>query len=153
VRLCVKFKDLITHLFPHKMQVIRGHKLPLPDQRHKSGQGQEQPSQRVPPPQRAQPTRKIQLPERTVETPSQMSPAAGFVTFKERGTTDEVNVLLDGLAMRLARDIRFDLPFEVTVVVPRAEVTRKYQDGNLVETNLVYSGITISHSPRYPPRK
>jgi len=82
-----------------------------------------------------------------------MSPAAGFVTFKERGTTDEVNVLLDGLAMRLARDIRFDLPFEVTVVVPRAEVTRKYQDGNLVETNLVYSGITISHSPRYPPRK
>lgn len=71
---------------------------------------------------------------------------------KGLGTSDDVYLLLQDLAIRVKREILLDVPFEVTVVVPRAEITKKYRDGELVETNLVYSSITISHSPRYPER-
>lgn len=79
------------------------------------------------------------------------SSAASII--KDHGTADEANVLLESLAIRLQRDIRFDLPFEMTIVIPRAEISKKYQDGNLAEVNVVYSGITIAHSPRYPLRR
>lgn len=67
-----------------------------------------------------------------------------------KGTSDDVRVWLDHLAISVRRDIHLEIPFEVTVVVPRAEVTRRYQDGKLSEEVLVYSSITVSHAPRPP---
>ncbi len=67
------------------------------------------------------------------------------------GACDDILVRLDGLAISLTRKTSSTLPHEVTVVIPRAEMQKKYQDGKLVETNLVYSSITVSHSPRFPP--
>ncbi|QUL98797.1 MAG: hypothetical protein IMF26_01570 [Candidatus Fermentithermobacillus carboniphilus] len=67
---------------------------------------------------------------------------------KDPGTSDEVDLLLEGLVIRVQRDIRLNVPFEVTVVVPRAEVTKRYQDGKLIETKIVYSSVTVAHSPR-----
>lgn len=64
-------------------------------------------------------------------------------------TDDDVVVRLDDLVLSVRRKIDLDVPFEVTVVVPRAEVTEKYRDGTLVQRTLVYSSITIAHSPRF----
>ena len=79
----------------------------------------------------------------------------GVVSFlapnrRGHGTCDEIHLLLQDLSIMVQREIMLDVPFEMTVVVPRAEISKKYQNGELIETNLVYSGITISHSPRYP---
>lgn len=63
-------------------------------------------------------------------------------------TSDDVQVCLDRLVLRVKREVGLDIPFEVTVVVPRAEITRRYRDGKLTEEVLAYSSITISHSPR-----
>ncbi len=68
------------------------------------------------------------------------------------GCTDvsrgSAEVLLDGLAIRLRCENRLDVPYETTVVVPRVEIARRYEGGQLVETTLVYSSITVVHSPR-----
>lgn len=71
----------------------------------------------------------------------------------EKGTSDSVDLVLEGLAIRVQREIRFNLPFEMTVIVPRAEVIKKYTDGKIVETKVIYSSITVAHSPRFPPRR
>lgn len=65
-----------------------------------------------------------------------------------RGSSDDISVHLDRLVLRVRRQTDLDMPFEVTVVVPRAEITKRYQDGKLVEEILAYSSITIAHSPR-----
>ncbi len=72
---------------------------------------------------------------------------------RTQGTYDEIHLLLQDLSIMVKREIMLDVPFEMTVVVPRAEISKKYQGGELVETNLVYSSITISHSPRYPEER
>ncbi len=64
-------------------------------------------------------------------------------------TEDQVVIRLDGLVMSVQRKIDLDLPFEVTVVVPRAEITDTYSEGRLVQRTRVYSSITIAHSPRF----
>ncbi len=68
-----------------------------------------------------------------------------------RGSCDDISVRLDDLVLSVRRHTDLDLPFEVTVVVPRAEITKRYQDGKLVEEVLAYSSITIAHSPRPMP--
>lgn len=70
---------------------------------------------------------------------------------KPSGARDDVKVALDGLAISLTRETSSTLAHEVTIVIPRAEVQKKYRDGRLIETNLVYSSITVSHAPRFPP--
>lgn len=65
------------------------------------------------------------------------------------GTYDEVDLALENFRIHMRREILLDIPFELTVVVPRAEITKKYQDGQLVETSVIYSSITISHAPRF----
>lgn len=62
-------------------------------------------------------------------------------------TDDDIIVCLDSLAVSLRRKIRLEVPYEVHVVIPRAEITEKYQNGVMVERDLVYSSITIVHSP------
>ena len=72
-------------------------------------------------------------------------------------TVDDVIVRLDDLVLSVRRRIDVDVPFEVSVVVPRAEVTETYSEGKMVQRTLVYSSITIAHSPRFEgartPRK
>ncbi len=65
------------------------------------------------------------------------------------GTYDEVDLALEDFHIHMRREVLLDIPFELTVVVPRAEITKKYQDGQLVETSVIYSSITISHAPRF----
>ena len=64
-------------------------------------------------------------------------------------TIDDVVVRLDDLVLSVRRKINVDVPFEVSVVVPRAEVTETYSEGKMVQRTLVYSSITIAHSPRF----
>lgn len=69
------------------------------------------------------------------------------------GLVDEVDVVVEDIAIRLSRELKTTLPHEVTVVLPRVDVTKRFQDGKLVEVNVAYAGITVSHSPRLLPRK
>ncbi len=64
-------------------------------------------------------------------------------------TYDEVDLALENFHIHVRREVLLDIPFELTVVVPRAEITKKYQDGRLVETSAIYSSITVSHAPRF----
>lgn len=64
-------------------------------------------------------------------------------------TDDEIAISIDGLLMSVRRKIDLDIPFEVTAVVPRAEIIETYADGKLVQRTRVYSSITIAHSPRF----
>lgn len=64
-------------------------------------------------------------------------------------TVDDVVVRLDDLILSVRRKIDVDVPFEVSVVVPRAEVTETYSEGKMVQRTLVYSSITIAYSPRF----
>lgn len=69
-----------------------------------------------------------------------------------RATRDDVVVELDGLYLRVSRAIPSDYPHEVTVVVPRAEIRKRFINGHLCEVILTYSSITVSHSPRHPSK-
>ncbi|HHY34155.1 MAG TPA: hypothetical protein GX510_00740 [Firmicutes bacterium] len=69
------------------------------------------------------------------------------------GLVDEIDVVVEDIAIRLSRELKTTLPHEVAVVVPRVDVTKRFQDGKLVEVNVAYAGITVSHSPRFPPRR
>ncbi|MBE3520047.1 MAG: hypothetical protein IMW97_07065 [Firmicutes bacterium] len=74
------------------------------------------------------------------------------LTGSHPGLVDEIDVVVENIAIRLSRELKTALPHEVTVVVPRVDVSKKFQDGKLVEVNVAYTGITVSHSPRFPPR-
>lgn len=58
---------------------------------------------------------------------------------------DHVELTLPGLAMALTRRLNIEVPHEVTVVIPRAEIRIRDQ-----EVELIYSSITIVHAPRHP---
>ncbi|MGI6631465.1 MAG: hypothetical protein ACOX5M_00275 [Bacillota bacterium] len=63
-------------------------------------------------------------------------------------TADEVCICIEDLAMCVRSSSDLNIPYELTVVVPRAEVTRRYVDGKLAEVTSTYSSITIARSPR-----
>lgn len=65
---------------------------------------------------------------------------------------DDVEVVLPGLVIKLKRKLDIDTPHEVTVVVPRAEIRKKCLNENCskFEYELIYSSITVVHSPRHP---
>jgi len=71
-----------------------------------------------------------------------------------RKTSNKKNTLLDttvlnlfGLDLKVSREIPADTPYELTVVVPRAEL-RASKHCNYRE--IILSSITIAHSPRFP---
>lgn len=68
---------------------------------------------------------------------------------KKKGGSDEVVIALNHLRMVLKRE-QLTVPHEVTVVVPRAEMRKRYENGQLVEEIYTYSSITIAHSPQHP---
>lgn len=64
---------------------------------------------------------------------------------------DQVQLELAGLEIYLKRCFAYDLPHEVTVVVPRAEIRkRKNKEENIEETEIILNSITIVHSPQRP---
>lgn len=65
---------------------------------------------------------------------------------------DEIEIVINGVTMRVRRQTSLPWPHEVTAVIPRAELRqRRYQDGQLVsEDELILNSITIVHAPRHP---
>lgn len=63
---------------------------------------------------------------------------------------DKVTLSLAGLDICLSRKMEIDLPHEVTVVVPRAEIRKKCPTPNCPDCQLeiILNSITIAHSPR-----
>lgn len=63
---------------------------------------------------------------------------------------DKVSLSLAGLEICLSRQMEIDLPHEVTVVVPRAEIRKKCPTENCPDCQLeiILNSITIAHSPR-----
>ncbi|MDI3481802.1 MAG: hypothetical protein PWQ97_1457 [Tepidanaerobacteraceae bacterium] len=66
---------------------------------------------------------------------------------------DNLLVILPGFIIRLKRSLDIEVPHEVTVVVPRAEVRKKClnDDCSKYELEMIYSNITVVHAPRHRP--
>lgn len=66
------------------------------------------------------------------------------------GTSDMMGLKLFGLKIDLSRRLPPDIPYELTVVVPRAELRGKCNcpEGRNCEWEVILSSITIAHSPR-----
>lgn len=58
---------------------------------------------------------------------------------------DNIILSLPMLDITLTRKIRIDVPHEVSVIVPRAEI--RCSEGAV---ELIYSSITVVHAPRHP---
>lgn len=58
---------------------------------------------------------------------------------------DNIILSLPMLDITLTRKISIDVPHEVSVIVPRAEI--RYSKGAV---ELIYSSITVVHAPRHP---
>ncbi|MCL6479280.1 MAG: hypothetical protein K6T65_12880 [Peptococcaceae bacterium] len=59
---------------------------------------------------------------------------------------DSVELTLPMLTVSLTRRLNTRVPYEVSVIVPRAEI--RYREK---ETEIIYSSITVVHTPRLPP--
>ncbi|MGE5585994.1 MAG: hypothetical protein ACM309_10780 [Bacillota bacterium] len=66
-------------------------------------------------------------------------------------TLDEIGVALGELNMSMRRWFTSDLPHEVSVFIPRAELRIRKSRG-VQETEMVLESVTIVHSPRPPAR-
>lgn len=58
---------------------------------------------------------------------------------------DTVSLKLFGLEIKVTRELPVNVPYELTVVVPRAELRANKESGNL---EIILNSITIAHSPR-----
>jgi len=65
---------------------------------------------------------------------------------------DEVDLNLYGLNIKLKRSLKTDIPHEVSVIVPRAEIRKKClnEDCSKYEIEIILSSITVVHAPRHP---
>ncbi|GAW91569.1 hypothetical protein [Calderihabitans maritimus] len=65
---------------------------------------------------------------------------------------DQIELSLPGLHIKVNRETTLDIPHEVTVVVPRAELrkTCSCPEPCSCRKELIYSSITIVHAPRHP---
>lgn len=65
--------------------------------------------------------------------------------------SDCIQTSLYGLDISMTRITNCEIPHEVTVVIPRAEVREKYNEkGNLIEKEILLNSITVVHAPRHP---
>lgn len=70
---------------------------------------------------------------------------------KDEPQRDYIKVQLQQLNMEMLRVTDKDIPHEVTVIVPRAEIREKYDEkGNLIEREVILNSITLVHAPRHP---
>lgn len=69
---------------------------------------------------------------------------------KEQPQSDHIEVNLESLNIKMSRLTNPEIPHEVTIVVPRAEIRRKFDEGaKLVEEEIILNSITIVHAPRH----
>ncbi|HHX23560.1 MAG: hypothetical protein ACOX2A_07225 [Tepidanaerobacteraceae bacterium] len=75
-----------------------------------------------------------------------------FARKKNPRQIDSVKVSLPGLNIQVDRNLHLETPHELTVVVPRAQITKKClnEDCSKYEYKLTYSSITVVHAPRHP---
>lgn len=59
---------------------------------------------------------------------------------------DTVVISLPGITISLTRKLELDVPHEVSIIIPRAELRFREQ-----ETDLIYNSVTVVHAPRHPP--
>ncbi|AOY77932.1 hypothetical protein [Clostridium formicaceticum] len=70
---------------------------------------------------------------------------------KKESQSDSIQVTLNGLYIKMQRITSPEIPHEVTVVVPRAEIRERYdENGHLLEKEVILSSITVVHAPRHP---
>lgn len=64
---------------------------------------------------------------------------------------DRIKLKLFGLEVEISRELPSDVPHELTVVVPRAEVRKNFiaDQKNQANLEILLSSITIAHSPRF----
>jgi hypothetical protein len=65
---------------------------------------------------------------------------------KENTTLDTVSVSIFGLDLKVTREVPTTVPYELTVVVPRAELRANASTGDL---EVIVSSVTVAHSPRF----
>ncbi len=65
---------------------------------------------------------------------------------KEDTTLDTVSVSVFGLDLKVTREVPAAVPYELTVVVPRAELRANASTGDL---EVILSSVTVAHSPRF----
>lgn len=64
---------------------------------------------------------------------------------------DRIIVEVDSLDIKMIRCTNPEISYEVTVVVPRAEIRKKYNEsGHLLDEEIILSSITVVHAPRHP---
>jgi len=67
---------------------------------------------------------------------------------------DKVHLILDGLDVKMNRCFNYDIPHEVSIFIPRAEIRKKIKNGDRVEeTEIILNSITVVHSPQRPSNK
>ncbi len=63
---------------------------------------------------------------------------------------DEMTIKIDGVLMQVRRCSTLPVPSEITVVIPHAEIRRRfYENGQLAEEDLILDSLTIVDSPRH----
>ena len=65
---------------------------------------------------------------------------------KPNTVLDSASVKVFGLDIKVSREVPVNVPYELTVVVPRAELRGDKDKGNL---EIILSSITVAHSPRF----
>ena len=68
------------------------------------------------------------------------------ISGKNHTALDTASVKLFGLDIKITREIPLNIPYELTVVVPRAEYHWSQASQSL---EIILSSITIVHSPRH----
>lgn len=68
-------------------------------------------------------------------------------SIKPNTLLDTVSLKLFGLNLKVTREVPVDVPYELTVIVPRAEL---HGGENNIDRNVILNSITIAHSPRVP---
>lgn len=69
-----------------------------------------------------------------------------------KSQSDCIRVSLYGLEIMMTRITNPDIPHEVTVVIPRAEIREKYDYSRKIKENeIILNSITVVHAPGHPP--
>ncbi|NLW07243.1 MAG: hypothetical protein GX039_04590 [Clostridia bacterium] len=66
--------------------------------------------------------------------------------------SDEIELQVDSAVIRVNRRLSYEMPHEVTAIIPRAEIRRRrYDNGQLAwEEEIILNSLTVVHSPLRP---
>jgi len=78
------------------------------------------------------------------------APPGGGGPFRQ---ADEAEIRIGDVVVGMVRKNNLDIPAEFSAYIPRAEIRRRFQDGQLAEEEIILSSITIVHSPRHRTEK